>query len=873
MGRSILRFKSGLLLASALCASNAVLAQDADADVASRSSASSDEGIIVTARKFEERLVDVPLQISVFTDGQIEQQDIRDLTDIAQRTPGLEYENFPTSGLSSAPVIRGMSQTFTTSRIQNTATFINGIYLQRQSMVNPGLLEVQRVEVVKGPQSAVYGRNAFAGSINYVTKEPSMDWDVSARGTIGNHDRYDYQGTISGPIVPDVLAVRLSYAHSEFDGHTRNSHPFADAGPQGDFATHGRLGGWDDETFSASLVFRPVPEVEIGALYYDFRSIREPQAFYSLNGARQSTIDESWGLADQQTNCVNTVTINRVPTGPNTFVNVPVFGNHAYCGELPTRPLADAVVDAAGFDSTQIMVDPRSHAYDTRTKIYEAHVDWDVTDRINFRYQWGRVEHDTAGLGVMGGRDSLIGSLITDPLPPFLPRNQYRYTSFNANPLENLVATSNEARVSYDGDKIDVAVGAYFSNTKDDDASVFYFPAPCDNATTCAIPLDQSTSAGPPVLTVQAGPPGTPPIVIPYFPFLGHGALGNQDNYEDDVMALFASIKWDVTETLTINLEGRYEEEDKFYQQSSTTFGRPAAYTDQDKDSFFTPRATLQWRPDWADGGQLYVLAARGVKTGGFNSVDPAVNPQQAIYGEESNWTYEIGGKGRFFDNRLSLNMAAYYIDWKNVQGGEAAEASNPFTPDVVGNIGDARVYGLELDGLLQVADPFSVDFSFTLLDPKYKSGIYASARTVNADGSPNPASTIGCTDATPECAATGDISGNRLERTSTLQASLGLNYNQELSFLDGWDVDARLGFNYRNKLYATPLNLAHSGDRMISNANVTFSNENFSVSFWGKNIFNERFVANSFVLQSFNSYVVGLGAERTFGVTLSAGF
>ena len=873
MSQSISQLKKRLLFATALVLPQAALAQD-DAGIAS------DEGnevhggdIIVTARKDEERLIEVPLQISVFSADSIEQEDIRDLTDIAQRTPGLEYESFPTSGLSSAPVIRGMSQTYTTSRIQNTAAFIDGIYLQRQSMVNPGLLEVERVEVVKGPQSAVYGRNAFAGSINYVTKKPSMDWEGSIGGTIGDHERYDYQGSISGPIVGDVLAVRLSYAHSEFDGHTKNHHPFADSAPAGKRATHGRLGGWDDETYSISALFKPADGVEISALYYKVKSFKEPQPFFNVNGARVSTYDESWGPADNQANCLNTTTINRVPTGPGTFVDIPIIGNHAYCGQLPTRPFADPVVDAAGFPSSQIMVDPRSHAADTESEIISANLAWDLTDRLHFKYQWGRVEHEASSFGVIAGRDSVLGALITDPLPPFLPRNQYRYSPFNANPIENLKSTSNEFRLTYDGDTIDLGVGVYLSETKDDDASVFYFPEPCDDAVTCSVALDQSDSAGPAALFIPTGPPPAPIITVPFFPFLGHGLLGNHDFFEDDVMAIFGSINWDISETFNLRVEARYEEEDKQYQQASTTFGRPANFAASEKAKFFTPRVTLQWQPEWLNGGQLYGLVAKGVKTGGFNSVDPNVNPQQATYDEETNWTYEIGGKGRFFNDRLALNLGLYYIDWNNIQGGEAAEASNPFQADVTGNIGDARVYGLEMDGVFYVADPFSIDFSFTALDPKYKSGVYASARTVNADGTPNPASTWGCTDLTPECDATGDISGNRLERTSTLQTSVGFNYNQEVKIISDWDMNARIGFNYRNKMYATPLNLAHNGDRLLTNANLSFSNDNFSVSFWGKNIFNKRYVANSFILQSFNSYIVGLGAERTFGVTVKAGF
>ena len=133
------------------------------------------EQVIVTARKREDLIQDVPLSVSAITAAQIEEQALRDLQDISQATPGFVYENYATAGLSTAAVIRGMGQTFTVARIQNTAVFLDGIYLQRQSMVNPSLLDMERVEIVKGPQNAQFGRNAFAGAIQYVTKRPPSE--------------------------------------------------------------------------------------------------------------------------------------------------------------------------------------------------------------------------------------------------------------------------------------------------------------------------------------------------------------------------------------------------------------------------------------------------------------------------------------------------------------------------------------------------------------------------------------------------------------------------------------------------------------------------------------------------------------------------
>ena len=827
-------------------------------------SQSGDDVIIVTARKKEEILDNVPLQISVFDSEALERRDYRDLQDIGQATPGLEFENYLTSGLSTAPVIRGQSQTFATSRVQNTAVFFDGIYLQLQSMVNPGLTDVERVEVVKGPQSAVFGRNAFAGAINYVTKKPPEEFEAELSGTLGIHERYDYGIAVGVPIIPDVLSVRATYQKSEFDGHTRNMHPFANDGPGGNLGTDGRLGGWDDEVLSFALRITPTDSFEIEGGYYRFESVREPQPYYNLNGARQVTADTAWDAASNQGNCVNTMTTARL--GP--FVTIPIFGPHAFCGQFPTSPPSDPLLVAGGFPDQEILIDPRSLASRTESEIFRASVSMDFTENLNASFQYGRVEHSATGTGVASDRGSLIGDqgtvgAVPNPAfspfgppsgPPFFPTTG-NFTTFNANPNETLESDSLEARLSWNGDGFDARIGAYYSKTKDSQYNVFRFIAPCDNAVTCAIPVDQA-----------------PPAIAPNIPPLGtgHALRSNETVFDDDVFAIFGDVSIDFGEEFTLIAEARYEKEDREFRQITTTFGAPDPFLAEESFDFFTPRVTLRWSPGGSGGDSIfYGLVAKGVKTGGFNAIDLNVNPGQLTFDEETAWTYEIGSRGRYFDDRLALNFAVYYIDWSGIQGDEAAESPNPFATDAIGNIGDARVWGLELDGVATISNAFNVDFALNWLDPKYTNGILEAAQTVNVDGSADPVSSYGCSDRTPECAANGDISGNTLQRTSTLSGSLGLNYAQPLEFLgDDWRVDARWDFNWRNKMYATPLNLAHNGDRLVSNANIGVSNDNFSINLWVKNIFNREYVANSFVVASFSRYLVGLGARRTAGIT-----
>jgi outer membrane receptor protein involved in Fe transport len=126
--------------------------------------------IVVTARLSSERLQDVPIVVTTLSRQDLERQGIDDLSDVAERTVGFALETF--TGILVQPVIRGQTNLRTTSPVQNVSTNINGVYLQRGYFVDQALLDLERVEIIKGPQSALYGRNAFAGVISLITRQP-----------------------------------------------------------------------------------------------------------------------------------------------------------------------------------------------------------------------------------------------------------------------------------------------------------------------------------------------------------------------------------------------------------------------------------------------------------------------------------------------------------------------------------------------------------------------------------------------------------------------------------------------------------------------------------------------------------------------------
>ncbi|MEW4467331.1 TonB-dependent receptor [Parasphingorhabdus sp. JC815] len=220
--------------------------------------------IVVTARKQSESLSDVPLAITAFDSSRIENQGISDLNDVARLTPGLNFTSVIGEFLPT-PVIRGVTQTDLFGSDPNVAILIDGVYTGAREALNFAQADIERIEVVKGPQSALYGRNAFSGAINIISKRPTNDLSGRAEVVYGTGDRFSLLGSISVPLIQDKLGVKVTASHSEYGG----SHKNLTGGPD--------LGGYDYDTIQSVVSLTPTPDFEIvGGIYYSEDEISPP---------------------------------------------------------------------------------------------------------------------------------------------------------------------------------------------------------------------------------------------------------------------------------------------------------------------------------------------------------------------------------------------------------------------------------------------------------------------------------------------------------------------------------------------------------------------------------------------------------------------
>jgi iron complex outermembrane receptor protein len=213
--------------------------------------AQSVEEIVVTARKREEKLLETPVTVSAVTSKDIEAMSIANLNDVTKATPGFFISNYGTQRNDRATqvlTVRGMPPSI--ASIPSASVFINGAPVSGGFV--PGVGDLERVEVVKGPQSAYFGRSSFAGAVNLVTKTPGSEFKGSVSGLVGSDEWTDFTGSFEGPIVKDVLSFRVSGRAYETQGQYKNNADGSHLGDRQTYSAYGVLNYTPSDNFRAT---------------------------------------------------------------------------------------------------------------------------------------------------------------------------------------------------------------------------------------------------------------------------------------------------------------------------------------------------------------------------------------------------------------------------------------------------------------------------------------------------------------------------------------------------------------------------------------------------------------------------------------------
>ena len=215
-------------------------AQEAGSVSAQSGSDLADE-IVVTARRREESLIDVPESIAVFDDVAIEDAEIDEIADFGQLTPGVVIQQGFQDGDRPIVVFRGVGQIGGTA--PSVVLLSDGIYLPAGDPLRNQLFDVERIEVVKGPQGALYGRDTIGGVINVINKKPGNEFSIAGRASVGGEGEHSFGAALNIPLVEDKLYARISGSLYDLDGYFNNL-----AGEKQDFRDESFIRGrilWD----------------------------------------------------------------------------------------------------------------------------------------------------------------------------------------------------------------------------------------------------------------------------------------------------------------------------------------------------------------------------------------------------------------------------------------------------------------------------------------------------------------------------------------------------------------------------------------------------------------------------------------------------
>ena len=602
------------------------------------------EEIIVTARKREESVQDIPIAVSAFTADDIRELGLLSVDDIALYTPGFSFQSgFGRNAGIDRPAVRG--QTTIVNGIANVkavSTFVDGVYVGGL-VSSVDLANIERVEIIKGPQSAQYGRGTYAGAINYVTRRPTDEFAGEVSLGAAEHESYDMSAWASGPLVADRAYFRVSASYRQYGGEYVNT------------VTNEEIGDQETMNVAAKLFLTPSDNFEA-----------------TLALAYQETDDGHPALALQgreHNNCCfrgppsGTPDISGV-TGPRA--------REYYIGEaqrnLPVALLTEEL-DSVGGAGNRL---ERFSA--SLTMHYDLNNDWRLSSLT------GSISDETESFidGTYGGYD--FGVAWVNGYPPFLrPRLGPLFCitiGFCGNFQRMLGGEqtdfSQELRLSSPADRpLRATLGLYYYKGKkheDMDSKVL---------------TKQSESLG---YGLVAG------TVLPNSTF---------DNDDVTNTAVFGGLEWDINDQWAATLEARWAQDDISVRVYNTRDINMLNSEHKDKFDSVNPRVTLSYRPD--DNTNLYLNISKGSKPGDFNTqvpVGPDGQPDESFRAveEEVAWNYEAGYKGRLLDGRMTLNVAAYRTEVTDQQFTTVIETPTGGSVSLIDNVGETEINGLEVE-------------------------------------------------------------------------------------------------------------------------------------------------------------------------------
>jgi iron complex outermembrane receptor protein len=757
--------------------------------------------ITVTARRREESLQEIPLAITAFTSADIQRAGIATFGDVAKLTPSLVFEE-GFGANDTRPTIRGLPATRGRPPV---GVLIDGIDVSSEAIATAGggillnlrLLDVERIEVVKGPQSALYGRVAFGGAINYVTAKPGDKLSGRLNATVGEGETYEVAGAVGGPLGDSGWRARVFAGHSQSDGFFRNSVSGENLG--GYEATQGSLSF--DYVGSDTFAFR-------GFLSYGDQQ-NEQQPYYQY-----SVIDNSTVPLPLPANVAGRTTGN---------LTLPASIRSLSPGPLRRR------------DVVQVSVDPRTDRDYAGSSLESAfgtlQADWKiggatVTATLGYLDSTSSNLQDIEGFGRPSAPVTLPApGGIAEPLG----------SAFEFNTVDDIRQFSQELRVSnLDSGRTRWTLGALHWN-------------------------EEYVQANRSFATILTAPGASAALNTRLRNSNVSASLNGRDT---DHLSVYGLLEHDFTDRFTVGIEARYYWEDFEYDFPTNILilgagttplaapARPPQVSGIKLDAtYFAPKLTAQFQLN--DDAMFYGSIGKGVKPAGISTVGTFVDLADADYQAETLWNFEVGAKTSWMDDRIVVNGALFFMDYKDRQVSTlVADATQPAgVRGVTTNASGAEVRGAEIEASFLLTRNLRFAAAYTFLDTEYTEFIEFSRNSSNiALAGKCDVATVGTGSQSTQCRI--DLSGNQLERAPRGAATATLTYTYPLA--NGSNVIAELASQYQGKRYFEQYNNQYFDSFVNTDARLTWTNDNWTVTAYVDNLFDDDTIRNAFTQGDF---------------------
>jgi iron complex outermembrane recepter protein len=619
------------------------------------------EEIVVTARKREESVQDTPIAVSAFSGASLAARGIEKIDGIAAITPNMTFNNINTNGgggSNASVYIRGVGQTdFLPSADPGVGIYVDGVYLARSIGAVLDVIDVERIEVLRGPQGTLFGRNTIGGAVSIHTVKPHDELGGKVRVRIGTDDRQDIIGQINVPLT-DNLFANASLASFQQDGFVKNRNTGDDSGDDDTLAFRGALRWQASDNLTLDFSADYSEDDEVGQPQTSSRHADQAVKFLPNNspffrnftlgsdGANAEALYPPGGPAAIATGIRDFNSCDATLNNPG--------GTNDFCARADTVGLGRDT----GTDPTY---------YEAEIWGVSANIEWALSDTLTLRSITAYRDIDSEF-----ARDG-------DSSPFLLGRNTDFFEQSQLSQEFQLLGTS------FDGG-LDWIVGAYYFEEDGTNLNPVDFHQ-----------LDIESGGDFEHESIAGFAQGTYHITDALH--LTAGIRYTEDTKDFIVKGIVQTAIIGFAPIIALPPGGRVT-----LIENGTT--------ELESDDW-TPMVNLAY--DWTDGLMVYANYSEGYKGGGVQQRQAGpIGPQANTYDPEFVESYEVGFKYTSDGGNLVLNGAAFFSDYTDIQ--LETLAPDGVAPQLA-NAGEAEIAGIELEARWSPADSWFVEGAFGWID------------------------------------------------------------------------------------------------------------------------------------------------------------